>query len=576
MSVFNSKTITNAGMNLIAQGMAGGSINFKSILLGSGTFTGQDMANQTDLVKVENTLAITGVNRNGSTVSLTATLTPQQIQNDYAWSELGVIAEGATGGDILYLYGHTAQTSTISRNGLDEKIIQVTLLVSNVQNVTATVDNSLVYLTQAELNNHNTGNQSHADIRQALEQVRQDVANIDVSWNAVTGKPQTFPPSTHKHSTTDITGLPTSLPANGGNADTVDGLHAEAFPLKSQGYGGNAPIWNGGNLDDLPVGIYTTRATGVPEINAYHIVMCIFNDVSAGKFQIAMSQSVFGNRNDRRGVIYTRTCVQNTWSSWSHMDGTALGYSDARNEGNKPPVWYVTNKRTGLTLELNSGTANGMPSSGMYHVVTTLPWYDTTGGVVQTAIHVDGVAQYTRGRVNDTTWSAWSKTPTSADLDSLKQSVGDGKNAIATAITGKGVQASGSDTFSVLANKVSSLKVPTVKSEVLKVIDLTLKPSSTLSAYSSLPQISLTSEMVKAVFTSKNLSSTVTIELLDSNRKTILNTTIFGNGRTAIVYYTNKDTPRSETNLYIRNNGTANVTGGIEVSYHRVDTRSFL
>ena len=29
------------------------------------------------------------------------------------------------------------------------------------------------------------------------------------------------------------TDLPSALPANGGNADTVDGLHADAFPLKS-------------------------------------------------------------------------------------------------------------------------------------------------------------------------------------------------------------------------------------------------------------------------------------------------------------------------------------------------------
>lgn len=204
MSVFTNKTITNAGMNLIAQGMAGGSITFKNILLGSGTFTGQDLANQTALIKVENTLPITGVNRNGSTVSLTTTLTPQQIQSDYAWSELGVIAEGETGGEILYLYGHTTQTSIISRNGLDEKIIQVTLLVSNVQNVTATIDSSLVYLTQAELDNHNEGEDSHADIRQELARLNEQMAAIDISWDSVNGKPSTFQPSPHTHSQMDL------------------------------------------------------------------------------------------------------------------------------------------------------------------------------------------------------------------------------------------------------------------------------------------------------------------------------------------------------------------------------------
>ena len=35
--------------------------------------------------------------------------------------------------------------------------------------------------------------------------------------------------SGHTHSKADITDFPASLPANGGNADTVDGLHADDF-----------------------------------------------------------------------------------------------------------------------------------------------------------------------------------------------------------------------------------------------------------------------------------------------------------------------------------------------------------
>lgn len=40
-------------------------------------------------------------------------------------------------------------------------------------------------------------------------------------------------PATHPANM--ITGLPTSLPANGGNADTVDGQHASAFATAAQG-----------------------------------------------------------------------------------------------------------------------------------------------------------------------------------------------------------------------------------------------------------------------------------------------------------------------------------------------------
>lgn len=50
-----------------------------------------------------------------------------------------------------------------------------------------------------------------------------------VAWTGVTGKPTTFPPSTHNHTKSQITDFPTSLPANGGNADTLDGKHASDF-----------------------------------------------------------------------------------------------------------------------------------------------------------------------------------------------------------------------------------------------------------------------------------------------------------------------------------------------------------
>ena len=55
----------------------------------------------------------------------------------------------------------------------------------------------------------------------------------NVAWNGVTNKPSSFTPSSHTHTKSEITDFPTSLPANGGNADTVDGYHAADFVLKT-------------------------------------------------------------------------------------------------------------------------------------------------------------------------------------------------------------------------------------------------------------------------------------------------------------------------------------------------------
>ena len=63
-----------------------------------------------------------------------------------------------------------------------------------------------------------------------------------VAWDGITGKPPTFPPSAHTHTKSQISDFPTSLPANGGNADTVEGLHASSFTRVHSGsvnFGGN-------------------------------------------------------------------------------------------------------------------------------------------------------------------------------------------------------------------------------------------------------------------------------------------------------------------------------------------------
>ncbi len=42
--------------------------------------------------------------------------------------------------------------------------------------------------------------------------------------------------ASHKHKKADITDFPSSLPANGGNSDTVDGLHASSFTRVHSGF----------------------------------------------------------------------------------------------------------------------------------------------------------------------------------------------------------------------------------------------------------------------------------------------------------------------------------------------------
>lgn len=224
MSDFKNKSMTTKGLELLSKAMTGGKLEFTRIEMGSGTFSG-DMSSVENLVEVKQNLQLTNIVRKGGQVTLSAILKIEDIVTEYDWTEIGVYAKGADDVEVLYMYGYTTNSSFISKDSLNEKLINVTVIVSNVAEVTAVIDSSVVYLTREALEDHNTSNTAHNDIRELIKQLEVEIENIDVSWEGITGKPSAFPPSEHGHTASQITGLPTSLPANGGNADTVDGSH---------------------------------------------------------------------------------------------------------------------------------------------------------------------------------------------------------------------------------------------------------------------------------------------------------------------------------------------------------------
>ena len=95
------------------------------------------------------------------------------------------------------------------------------------------------------------------------------------------------------------------------------------------------------------------------------------------------------------------------YAATSH-DHLRLNYIDARSLGSREPSWYITNSRNGVSVELNNSTANGMPTNdGLYHVITTIPWIDTSGGIIQQAIHTASDNVYYRRSTSGSAWSSW-------------------------------------------------------------------------------------------------------------------------------------------------------------------------
>lgn len=121
--------------------------------------------------------------------------------------------------------------------------------------------------------------------------------------------------STHTHKTSDITDFPESLPANGGNADTLDGKHANDF---AQMRGDIA------DCDDaIAFGTYniTPETKNAPTADYYHLVV----EPAANGAWIKQT-AVLCNADAPLINSFTRININGTLSVWSNIadGGNAL------------------------------------------------------------------------------------------------------------------------------------------------------------------------------------------------------------------------------------------------------------
>ena len=141
-----------------------------------------------------------------------------------------------------------------------------------------------------------------------------------VPWNGVTGKPSTYTPSSHTHTKSQITDFPTSMPANGGNATTVNG-HTVNSDVPANAKFTDTNTWrpvetslSNQNLNDIKTpGFYSAgggnsvsnKPSGVDNFGM--LVVHYAN----GTYYVQKLWNSDGSKQ------YTRKCNNGTWSSWT-------------------------------------------------------------------------------------------------------------------------------------------------------------------------------------------------------------------------------------------------------------------
>lgn len=213
MSTFGGIYFTNKGRSLQAKALTGADLNFTRIAVGDGSLSGQAVEDLSALIHEVKTLEINKL-RTGQSgkVTIGGILSNQDITSGFYWRELGLFAQDPDLGEILYCYGNAGNLAEYipSPSGSDilEKQIDIVAIVGNAANVSAIIDSSLVYASASDLADSLNEAKSYTDskVPTKTSQLQNDSGFITSS------------------------AIPSSLPANGGNAATVNSHTASVTP----------------------------------------------------------------------------------------------------------------------------------------------------------------------------------------------------------------------------------------------------------------------------------------------------------------------------------------------------------
>lgn len=157
MSAFGGLVLTTKGRNLQAKAQAGAQLNFTRIGVGDGELAGSSILELNALKHEVKTLNITKLKPlTGGKAAVGGILSNIGLVSGFYWRELGLFAQDPDIGEILYCYGNSGVNAEYipADGGPDvlEKSIDIISIVGNAAIVTATIEQSLVFATAAELN----------------------------------------------------------------------------------------------------------------------------------------------------------------------------------------------------------------------------------------------------------------------------------------------------------------------------------------------------------------------------------------------------------------------------------------
>jgi len=159
MAAFGGFIVTNKGRALLAKVQAGAQIAFTRLAIGDGSLSGQQMVAMTNLISLKKSLTINKIKpQSDGKITIGSFLTNTDITVGFYFRELGVFANDPDEGEVLYAYANAgAGAEYIPAGGgpdIVQKYIDVIVIFSSSSNVSAVIDQSLIFAGRVEFESH--------------------------------------------------------------------------------------------------------------------------------------------------------------------------------------------------------------------------------------------------------------------------------------------------------------------------------------------------------------------------------------------------------------------------------------
>lgn len=216
MGQFGAITQTDKGKVLQSKVQSGALMKFTRIAAGDGQLNGASITSLNSLISEKKSLTISKLKSTTDGKAIVGTvLSNQSVVSGFYFREIGVFAQDPDVGEILYCYGNAGDLGEYIPAGggpdVVEKTIDIFTVIGNASNITANIDASLVYETQAgaqtKANTAETNAKSYADSK--FSQVSYPVTSVNSKTGAIS------------LSSSDVGAAPLSHVGSGGTAHSA-------------------------------------------------------------------------------------------------------------------------------------------------------------------------------------------------------------------------------------------------------------------------------------------------------------------------------------------------------------------